>query len=231
MTAEGDMTLEPENPHEMTRAEHQAAQARAFDMIGERYDEAFPHKDGQLAAGEWLCTRLAPGSRVLDAGCGTGLPTAEQLVDAGHEVLGIDISEGMLELARRGVPDAEFRSLDLADVGPDLGTFDAVVAFFALLMLPRTEIPDVLGRLREVLRPGGYFMLSMVEADLDDIPISFLGSPVWVTGYLRDELREVVEKAGFEVLERHSLSYAPASTEAPPEVQLFLYCRRGDGDA
>lgn len=225
------MTLEPETAHEMTRVEHQEAQARAFDRIGERYDEAFPHKDGQLAAGEWLCARLAPGSRVLDAGCGTGVPTAKQLVDAGHEVLGLDISEAMLDIARRSVPEAEFRSLDLADVQSELGTFDAVVAFFALLMLPRAEISDVLARLRAVLRPGGYFMLSMVEADLDDVPINFLGSPVWVTGYLRDELRDVVEKAGFEVLERHSLSYAPASTEAPPEVQLFLYCRRGDGDA
>jgi hypothetical protein len=95
-------------------------------------------------------------------------------------------------------------------------------------MLPRREIPDVLHRIRDVMRPGGYFMLSMVEADVDNVPIQFLGSPVYVTGYLRDELQQVVEMAGFEVLEQHSLSYAPASAEVPPEVQLFLYCQRGE---
>lgn len=222
------MTPEPEPERVMSRAEHQVAQARAFDRIGERYDEAFPHKDGQLAAGEWLCERLTPRSRVLDAGCGTGIPTAARLVDAGHEVTGIDISEAMLDIARRSVPEAEFLNRDLIDVTKEMGTFDAVVAFFTVLMLPRAEIPEVFERLRDVLRPGGYFMLSMVEADLDDVPIHFLGSPVWVTGYLRDELRELVEKAGFEVIEQHTRSYAPASTEAPPEVQLFLYCKRGD---
>lgn len=220
------MTPDPLSPH--SRTERRAAQAAAFDRIGERYDEAFPHKDGQIAAGEWLCRQLSPGARVLDVGCGTGLPTAEQLVRAGFEVTGIDVSEGMLDIARRSVPQARFLHRDLTTVDTDLGEFDAVVAFFALLMLPRADIPEVLQRLRGVLRPGGYFLLSMVEADLDDIPIQFLGSPVYVTGYLRDELRQVVEKAGFEVLEQHSLSYAPASAEVPPEVQLFLYCRRGE---
>ena len=87
-----------------SRADRQAAQAWAFDRIGEHYDEAFPHKDGQLAAGEWLLERLAPGSRVLDVGSGTGIPTARQLTDAGHQVVGVDISEEMLRLARRDVP-------------------------------------------------------------------------------------------------------------------------------
>jgi hypothetical protein len=66
----------------------------------------------------------------------------------------------------------------------------------------------------------------MVEADLDDVPIDFLGMPIRVTGYPRDELAQVVMSAGFEILQASDLSYAPASTQAPPEVQLFLYCRR-----
>lgn len=209
-----------------SRADRQAAQAWAFDRIGEHYDEAFPHKEGQLAAGELLLERLPPGSRVLDAGCGTGIPTARQLTDAGHEVIGIDISEEMLRLAGRDVPEAEFRHLDIMDLDPSLGDFAAVVAFFSLLMLPRADIPPVLTKIHDLLRPDGYFLLSMVEADLDDTPFHFLGSPVRVTGYIRGELQELVTKAGFEVVDLRHLSYAPASTELPPEVQLFLFCRR-----
>src|SRR3569833_267296 len=208
-----------------SRADRQAAQAWAFDRIGEHYDEAFPHKEGQLAAGEWLLERLPPGSRVLDAGCGTGVPTARQLVEAGHKVTGLDISDEMLRLARRDVPDAEFQRLDIADLDPYLGVFTAVVAFFSLLMLPRAEIPSVLTKIHGLLEPDGHFVLSMVEADLDDTLIHFLGSPVRVTGYVRDELRRLVTAAGFEVLDVRHLSYAPASTRHPPEVQLFLFCR------
>jgi SAM-dependent methyltransferase len=163
-------------------------QAEAFDAIGNRYDEAFPHKEGQVSAGEWLIRSLPAGSRVLDLGCGTGVPTARQMADAGFEVMGIDLSGGMVKLARQNVTGATFHQLDLADLRPggprDLGRFDAVAAFFSLLMLPRAEIPLALLTVRHLLAPGGLFVLSMVEADVDDVAIPFLGNTIRVSGYL-----------------------------------------------
>ncbi|MET7903684.1 class I SAM-dependent methyltransferase [Streptomyces sp. NPDC005355] len=207
-------------------------QAEAFDAIGDRYDEAFPYKDGQLAAGEWLTGALPPGSRVLDLGCGTGLPTARQLTEAGMRVVGVDLSAGMVRLAGQYVPGAAFHQLDIADLrlgGPqDLGRFDAVTAFFSLLMLGRAEIPLALGTIRHLLVPGGLFALSMVEADVDDFAIPFLHSTIRVSGYLRDELHQVVEAAGFEIIGESSYTYAPATSDVPPEEQIFLHCRRGD---
>ncbi|GAA3201967.1 class I SAM-dependent DNA methyltransferase [Actinocorallia longicatena] len=202
--------------------------AAAFDSIGARYDEAFPHKDGQLAAGEWLLERLTPGSRVLDAGCGTGLPTAAQITAAGHHLTGVDVSARMIELARENVPGAEFRQADLSAAGLGDG-YDAIVAFFVLLMIPLDGIPEALRLLHDRLRPGGLFCLSMVEADLEDVPIAFLGQELIVSAYLREELQELVEAAGFVVEELNVISYAPQTTKAVPEVQLFLNCRRPQG--
>jgi SAM-dependent methyltransferase len=220
--------MTPEPATTRARIERRAAQASAFDRIGERYDEAFPHKEGQIEAGDWLARRLPPGSRVLDVGCGTGTPTARRLTDAGHRVTGIDISPGMLAIAERDVPEADFHLLDVMDLDPSLGDFPGIVAFFSLLMLPRAEILPALRKLHDLLRPSGHLVLSMVEADLDDVPIHFLGSSVRVSGYVRDDLRSLVEDAGLQVLDLRHLSYAPASTEIPPEVQLFVYCRRAD---
>jgi len=213
-----------------------SGQAEAFDAIGDRYDDAFPRKDGQVAAGQWLADTLPPGSRVLDVGCGTGLPTARQLTAAGHRVTGIDISPGMLKLARDNVPDADFQQVDIVDLrvggryGPggsrELGPFDGVAAYFSLLLLPRPEIPYALRALHAALRPGGLLGLAMVEADVDDFAIPFLGNSVRVSGYLRDELRQVVRDAGFEIAGEDSYAYAPASTDVPPEIQLYLNCRR-----
>ncbi|MEU3936244.1 class I SAM-dependent methyltransferase [Streptomyces sp. NPDC029044] len=207
-------------------------QAEAFDAIGDHYDQAFPHKEGQVGATEWLADRLPSGSRVLDLGCGTGLPTARRLAEAGFEVVGVDLSRGMVELARKHVPDGTFHQVDIADLRPggpcDLGRFDAVAAFFSLLMLPRQEIPLALRTVRHLLLPDGLFVLSMVEADVDDFSIPFLGRTIRVSGYLRDELRETVEATGFEIVEENSYTYAPASADVPPEVQIFLRCRRRD---
>ena len=204
----------------------EAGQAAAYDRIGARYDDAFPHKEGQLACGDWLLARFEPAARVLDIGCGTGLPTARQLVAAGCTVTCIDISPVMLAYARCNVPTAQFSELDVMDLARLPDSFDAVVAFFSLLNLPRAAIPRALSLIRGALAPGGLFSLAMVEADVDDVPIHFLGSRILVTGYLRDELRSVLHAARFSIEEEKAISYAPASTGARPEIQLFINCRR-----
>ncbi|MDT0377916.1 methyltransferase domain-containing protein [Streptomyces sp. DSM 42041] len=204
-----------------------SGQAEAFDAIGDRYDEAFPHKEGQIAAGVWLAEQLPPGARVLDLACGTGTPTARQLTESGLKVTGVDLSPGMIELARENVPEAEFHTLDIADVeSAGLGPFDGAAAFFALLMLPRAEIPVALRMLHGLLRPGAPLVLSMVEADVDNFSIPFLGNTIRVSGYLREDLHRVVTDAGFEIAGEDSYAYAPATTDVPPEIQIFLHCRK-----
>jgi SAM-dependent methyltransferase len=204
-----------------------AGQAEAFDAIGDRYDEAFPHKEGQIAAGTWLAEQLPAGARVLDLACGTGAPTARQLTEAGLQVTGVDLSPGMVELARENVPEADFRNLDIADLEDEgLGPFDGAAAFFALLMLPRAEIPVALRMLHGLLLPGAPLVLSMVEADVDNFSIPFLGHTIRVSGYLREDLHQVVTDAGFDIAGEDSYAYAPASTDVPPEIQIFLHCRR-----
>ncbi len=215
--------------------EREAAQAAAYDAIGDRYDQAFPHKDGQIACCQRLIDRLRPASRVLDVGCGTGLPTAAQVTAAGHAVTALDISPTMLALTRRNVPGAHVVQADVLDLGgprlPVDAPFDAVVAFFSLLNLPRKQLAQALTLIHQALVPGGPFALAMVEADLDDVPIAFLGSRLRVTGYLRDELRCALETAGFAIEVEDTRSYAPASTQAQPEIQLFLNCRQRPADA
>jgi SAM-dependent methyltransferase len=207
-------------------AERQRLQAAGFDAIGARYDEVFPHKEGQIRAVELLLDRLPAGAQVLDLGCGTGLPTARQLADGGCAVTGVDISPAMLEQARHNVPEATFVERDLVDVDPSVGHFDAVVAFFSLLMLPRRRIVEVLESLRDVLTPGGWLAIGMVEADLDDVPLPFLGTTLRVTGWPRDHLRQVVTDASFAVEHEDERSYAPPAPDAPPETQLFVLAHR-----
>ena len=126
------------------------------------YYEAFWHK--QLAPAQQRMLELAalqPGERVLDLACGTGLVTfpAAEAVGPSGEVLGTDLSQGMIDLVReiaaqRGVTNVLFDRMD-AEVLGALGssTFDAALCALGLMY-----VPDVLRSLQEqfrVLKPGG----------------------------------------------------------------------------
>jgi SAM-dependent methyltransferase len=197
-------------------------QVPAFDLIGKRYDESFVERDVQLAEGAWLIEQLPEQARVLDLGCGSGLPTARQLLDAGVEVVGVDESPVMLELAEQQASGGTYLHQDLRELG-DLGEFDAVVAFFALLMIPRGDIPPLLAAARAHLRGPKLLLVSMVHGDFDFFPINFLGAPTSVSAYPPDKLRDVVTAAGYEVLELKEFE-AQAEPERI-EVQLYLRAR------
>ena len=92
--------------------------------------------------------------------------------------------------------------------------------------LPPQLVVRALARLHQVLRPGGLLALAMVEADVDDVPIPFLGVSVHVSGFFPEQLRRLAVETGFEILEEQFLKYAPSTAQALPEIQQFLYCRR-----
>jgi SAM-dependent methyltransferase len=100
-------------------------------------------------------------ARVLDAGCGTGAYT-EWLVDQGAEVVGVDVSDAMLDHARDAVDDdaATFHQADLADpldVADD-DAFDGIVCALALSYVRDWE--SVFAEFHRILRPGGFLVFS-----------------------------------------------------------------------
>jgi SAM-dependent methyltransferase len=216
----------PKGPTVTDEQERRTSAAAVFDALGAAYEEAFAGSEAHRRSLQWLLGRLGPGSRVLDAGSGTGRPTAETLARAGHDVLGVDVSPVMVELAARQVPGAAFRCADIRDVPLAQESFDAVCAYFSLLQMTRAEQSAVLRRLARALRPGGYLALATVPLDVEGVDGVFMGQPVRVTSFGAEELTAVVEDAGFEVAAREESLFTPAHPDAVPEPHLFLHGRR-----
>jgi SAM-dependent methyltransferase len=200
--------------------------AAVFDALGSGYEKAFAHSEAHHRSLEWLLGRLAPGSRVLDVGSGTGRPTAAALTGAGHEVLGVDVSPVMVELASRQVPEATFRCADVRELPLDEDSFHAVCVYFSLLQMDRGEQAALLGRLARALLPGGSLVLATVPLDVEGVDAVFMGQPVRVTSFGGDDLAEVVAGAGLTVLAEENVLFTPDHPEAVPEPHLFLYCAR-----
>ncbi|MFF8974493.1 class I SAM-dependent methyltransferase [Streptomyces sp. NPDC014995] len=201
--------------------------AAVFDALGSGYEKAFAHSEAHHRSLEWLLGRLAPGSRVLDVGSGTGRPTAAALAGAGHDVLGVDVSPVMVDLAARQVPGATFRCVDVRELPLDEGSFHAVCVYFSLLQMERAEQAALLGRLARALLPGGSLVLATVPLDVEGVDAVFMGQPVRVTSFAGEDLAEVVTGAGLTVLAEENTLFTPDHPEAGPEPHLFLYCGRG----
>jgi len=197
-----------------------------FDALGSEYEKAFASSQPHRASLARLLGRLAPGSRVLDVGSGTGRPTAAALSAAGHRVLGVDVSPVMVEIASRQVPGAEFRCADIRRIPLEDGSFDAVCLYFALLQMTRAEQSDVLRRLARALRPGGLLALATVPLDVEEFDGVFMGQEVRVTSFAAEGVVAVVREAGLTVESQDSVMFTPTHPDARPEPQLFLLCRR-----
>ena len=102
--------------------------------------------------------RVAPGMRVLDLACGPGY-AAELAHQRGANVVGVDFSPAMVELARARYPRLEWQTGDAQALCFDDGTFDAVLMNFGLLHLAETE--RALSEAARVLRPGGRFAFTV----------------------------------------------------------------------
>jgi cyclopropane fatty-acyl-phospholipid synthase-like methyltransferase len=105
-----------------------------------------------------LAGRLPPGARVVDLGCGAGLPASRELARHGLQVLGVDFSAVQLRRARQLVPAAQFVQADMTAFGLRSASVDAVVSFYALIHVPLAEQQALFPRVREWIRPGGYFL-------------------------------------------------------------------------
>ncbi|MFB7352979.1 class I SAM-dependent methyltransferase [Streptomyces gardneri] len=201
--------------------------AELFDGMGIEYERAFGRLPAQLEAVGWLTDRLGAGARVLDVGSGTGRPVADLLVGAGCDVTGIDVSRTMVELARAQVPGARFEQCGVHDFEAPEGSFDAVCAFFPLLVMSRAEVSAALRRMAGWLAPGGYLVTATVPADVDDVEIEWMGRRVRVSSFSAEEyVRQVREECGLDVLHHAVSVFQPDDEQAGPEEHVFCYARR-----
>ena len=111
---------------------------------------------------ETFTKHLAPGARVLDAGCGSGRD-AKAFLGMGYQVEAFDASPAMVELAREhtGLP---VQLMTFADVEWK-EEFDGIWCCASLLHVPAVELPGVMRRLADALKPGGVWYVSFKYGD------------------------------------------------------------------
>ena len=148
-------------------SQHDRDLASAFDGQAARFEKAPVQTDPAALARLVRGADLPPDSLVLDAGCGPGL-VSFAFLEAGHEVIGVDLSDEMVERARsrcsRFGDRARFERQSLYDPPPG-GPFDASISRY---VLHHVADPSAFVRRQvELIRPGGLVVLSDHVTDPD----------------------------------------------------------------
>jgi SAM-dependent methyltransferase len=152
-----------------------------------------------------LASSLSPGSCVLDAGCGNGIPITRVLMDYGHQVVGLDSSSKMLERFRANFPQASavlgtIQSCPFAD-----SYFDAAIAWGVMFHLKPDDQIRTIGSIGRVLKAKAPFLFTSGDVDgFEAKEGSMNGVTFHYYSFSIENYRRLLSEQGFSLIDVHA---------------------------
>ena len=143
-----------------------------------------------------------PGGPVCDLGCGPGHVGA-YLRSLGVDVIGVDLSPGMIAEAKRRYPSVDFQVGDMLDLKMGTGSLGGIVAFYSIIHLRREMLQEAFREMHRVLRPGGLLLTSFHQGQGELHEDEVLSMPVSLdyTLFEPNEVAHAMEEAGLSAAE------------------------------
>ena len=138
------VTPESSNGYEALAAEFMARRSRSI---------------GSASVREWART-LTPGGSILDLGCGHGVPISQALIDEGFAVYGVDASPTLIAAFRERFPGTEAVCESIEDSEFFGRTFDGVVAWGLMFLLPPATQSMLVRKASRALNARGTFLFT-----------------------------------------------------------------------
>ncbi|GJN74837.1 S-adenosyl-L-methionine-dependent methyltransferase [Purpureocillium lilacinum] len=181
---------------------------RGYDEIAETYLKWATQKETPRPAQLQLLFRelggAASSARVLELGCGAGVPGTQILSQTCGSVVANDISDAQMRLAKThmaGADNVEFVSGDMTQLAFGDGSLDAVVALYSIIHLPREDQKRMFGRIHAWLRDGGMLLCNLGTSDDEGSVASWLGTQMYWSQCNPEANIRMVEGAGFHVVQ------------------------------
>lgn len=183
---------------DLTDKELQKIVENGYNKIAEEYMNQRDLFDIQKELKEFMALIPEKGT-ILDVGCGGGIPVAKKLFENGFQVTGIDISENMLSLAKKNVPEVKFLKMDMKEINFDEKTFDGITSTYAIFHIPRENHKELFKTLHSILKDNGVILVSMGSSKWEEVS-EFYDAPMYWSHYKGNKNREIVEQSGFEII-------------------------------
>ena len=203
-----------------------------YGAVAATYAEQLTGELADLPFEVWLLRRvveLAGDGPVIEVGTGPG-HIAAFLAEAGADASGLDLTPEMVDEARRRYPGVDYQVGDLRRLMRPVASagWGAVLAWYSLIHLAASELPEAIGSLTRPLRPGGWLVIGLQAGDGIRQATEFLGHEVDL-GWVRHDPAEViaaVEQHGLVDLEWYRRG--PVTSRGELTERFYLLARKPD---
>ena len=199
----------------------------SYDAVAGRYAERLSDElRGKPMDREWLAgfARRLTGP-VADLGCGPGHITAH-LAGLGMDVVGLDLSPGMVAHARQAHPRLPFEMADMRRLGDRPGRFAGLLAMYSLIHFDPEALAEALRACHAALRPGGEISVAVHLGEGVLRPADLWGVPVTLDFHLfaPGTMDAALKQAGFQMVESRARPPYPGAEHA--SRRAYLRARR-----
>ncbi len=190
-----------ENPEQIALAKRSTKDI--YERQARHWDDVRPTS---LYEKPWLdrfASALPPKGRLLDLGCGSGIPVAGYFLGKGYALVGVDYSETMIELARQHYPDTdwpevEWKVQDIMRLSLS-GQFEGIYSWDGFFHLSIDQQRDVLPKLSDLVKAQGAIMLTVGTGE-GEVTGTVGGETVYHASLAPDEYKDLLSQGGFETI-------------------------------
>ncbi len=175
---------------------------KSYNKIAQEYKEQRNKDLNQNKLIGELRSRLPEGSKILDAGCGSGIPVTKQL-NQEYQVTGIDFSEKQIKLAKKEISNAEFRCEDLTQTMLQTKKYNAIISLFTLRHIPNKDQKSVLNKFYKALKSNGLLLITVGSVEWKGKNEDWLDTDIemhWSQLGLKKSIK-ILEETGFKILQ------------------------------
>ena len=175
----------------------------AWNKIGARIASSKIKNKKYLKMFGLFCKKLPKKGTVLDLGCGPGIPITKELVKRGFSVTGIDLSDKMIWLARKNVPNAKYCCISMTSIKFS-NEFDGIISSYSMLCLNPEDFKKTAAKVSKALKKGGYFLLVLNESPEkhkeNESYVRIMGQKMYSRPYTEKEIKMIFKKYNLKIV-------------------------------
>lgn len=190
---------------------------KTYNQIAQVYTDRYKDSPFMLSHLKKFSSLIKKNGKILDLGCGSGR-AVKFFFKEGFDVVGIDFSEEMLNLAKKNIPKGKFLLMDMRDLNFLKESFDAVWSHFSILHIPKKDIAQVFSECERVIKKNGLFFIAVsLGKDTEGFEDEWLkkGNKTFFHVISKNSLKKYLERSGFTVISLNIVGDAKENDNVP----------------